>query len=328
MINHCLCYFLNMSIRKIAGHDLAPGRIIKDHIHVDGTEIHVPHVIISGAADGPVLLVTAGIHNAEYVGIQAAIELSSEIDPEQLAGTLIIVPVANRSGFENRTMSMVHEDGKNLNRVFPGDENGTAADRLAHLLFNTFITYADAYVDLHSGDGFEELMPYVYYVGDTDCEEAAAAMASCVDTEYYVRSRCKAEGAYNTSSMSGIPSILIERGQLSQFPREEIDADKADVINIMKHLDMLDGDHREFSKTRLIECELHSPASGCWYPELHAGDRFTKDQLLGTIRNYFGEDIEEVRATEDGIIIYQCASLNIVKDGPMISYGIVSAANQ
>lgn len=84
-----------MSIRRIAGHDLVP----------------------------------AGIHNAEYVGIQAAIELSSEIDPEQLGGTLVIVPVANRSGFENRTMSMVHEDGKNLNRVFPGDESGTSADR-------------------------------------------------------------------------------------------------------------------------------------------------------------------------------------------------------
>ena len=107
-----------MKITRIAGHDLVPGRIIKDHIHVGGTEIHVPHVIISGHKPGPVLLVTAGIHNAEFVGIQAAIELSSEIDPEQLAGTLIIVPVANRSGFENRTMSMVHEDGKNLNRVF------------------------------------------------------------------------------------------------------------------------------------------------------------------------------------------------------------------
>ena len=311
-----------MDKKQIAGHDLAPGRIVKDHIHVDGTTIHVPHTIISDERPGPVLLVTAGIHNAEFVGIQAAIELSAEIDPGRLSGTLIIVPLANRSGFENRTMSLVHEDGKNLNRVFPGNENGTEADRLAHVLFNAFIRHADAYIDLHCGDGFEELMPYVYYVGDSDCEDAAAEMASCVNTEYYVRSRCKTEGAYNTASMSGIPSILIERGQLSQFPREEIDADKADVINIMKLLGMLDGDHKEYDKTRLVEYELFSPASGCWYPELHAGDRFTSGQLLGTIRDYFGEDIEEIRATEDGIIIHQCASLNIVKDGPMISYGV------
>jgi predicted deacylase len=263
-----------MNIKRIAGHDLVPGRIIKDHIHVGGTEIHVPHVIISGRKPGPLLLVTAGIHNAEYVGIQAAIELSSEIDPEQLAGTLIIVPVANRSGFENRTMSMVHEDGKNLNRVFPGDASGTAADRLAHLLFNTFIKYADAYVDLHSGDGYEELIPYVYYVGDTVCEKQASAMASCVDTEFIVRSRCKTGGAYNIASVNGIPSVLIERGQLSMYPREEIDADKADVINIMKYLGMLDGAHETYTKTPLIEHELFSPATGCWYPEFHPGDTF------------------------------------------------------
>ena len=310
-----------MKITRIAGHDLVPGRIIKDHIHVGGTEIHVPHVIISGHKPGPVLLVTAGIHNAEFVGIQAAIELSSEIDPEQLAGTLIIVPVANRSGFENRTMSMVHEDGKNLNRVFPGDASGTAADRLAHLLFNTFIKYADAYVDLHSGDGYEELIPYVYYVGDTVCEKQASAMASCVDTEFIVRSHCKTGGAYNIASVNGIPSVLIERGQLSMYPREEIDADKSDVINIMKYLGMLDGAHETYTKTPLIEHELFSPATGCWYPEFHPGDTFFEGEKLGTIRDYFGKMIHEITATETGIIIHQCASLNILKDGPMISYG-------
>ena len=310
-----------MKITRIAGHDLVPGRIIKDHIHVGGTEIHVPHVIISGHKPGPVLLVTAGIHNAEFVGIQAAIELSSEIDPEQLAGTLIIVPVANRSGFENRTMSMVHEDCKNLNRVFPGDASGTAADRLAHLLFNTFIKYADAYVDLHSGDGYEELIPYVYYVGDTLCEKQASAMASCVDTEFIVRSRCKTGGAYNIASVNGIPSVLIERGQLSMYPREEIDSDKSDVINIMKYLGMLSGSHETYTKTPLTEHELFSPATGCWYPEFHAGDTFFEGEKLGTIRDYFGKIIHEITATETGIIIHQCASLNILKDGPMISYG-------
>ncbi len=310
-----------MNIKRIAGHDLVPGRIIKDHIHVSGTEIHVPHVIISGRKPGALLLVTAGIHNAEFVGIQAAIELSSEIDPEKLSGILVIVPVANRSGFENRTMSIVHEDGKNLNRVFPGDESGTAADRLAHLLFNTFIKYADAYVDLHSGDGYEELIPYVYYVGDTVCEKKASAMASCVDTEFIVRSRCKTGGAYNIASVNGIPSVLIERGQLSMYPREEIDADKSDVINIMKYLGMLDGAHETYTKTPLIEHELFSPATGCWYPEFHPGDAFFEGEKLGTIQDYFGKMIHEITATETGIIIHQCASLNILKDGPMISYG-------
>lgn len=176
-------------------------------------------------------------------------------------------------------------------------------------------------MDLHSGDGYEELIPYVYYVGDTVCEKQAAAMASCVDTEYLVRSGCKTGGAYNIASVSGIPSVLIERGQMSLYPREEIDADKSDIINIMKYLGMLEGVHETHNKTPLTEHEWYSPATGCWYPELHAGDTFSEGEKLGTIRDYFGKIIDEITATETGIIIHQCASLNILKGGPMISYG-------
>ena len=110
-----------MNVKKIAGHELTPGNPINDHIHVEGTKLHVPHVLLCGARPGPTVLISAGIHNAEYVGIQAAIELSNELDVTTLRGNVIILPLANRSGFENRTMSRVYEDGKNLNRVFPGD---------------------------------------------------------------------------------------------------------------------------------------------------------------------------------------------------------------
>ena len=69
---------------NIAGHELTSGKTIKDYIHVGGTEIHIPHIIICGEKPGKTVLVTAGIHNAEYVGIQAAIELSNEISPKDL----------------------------------------------------------------------------------------------------------------------------------------------------------------------------------------------------------------------------------------------------
>jgi predicted deacylase len=144
--------------KTIAGHKLTPGKTVKDHIHVQGTELHVPHVLLCGMQDGPTVLISAGIHNAEYVGIQAAIELSNELEVSALRGSVIIVPLANRSGFENRTMSRVFEDGKNLNRVFPGDRKGSEADKLAAMLFEVFIKNADAYIDLHCGDGYETLV--------------------------------------------------------------------------------------------------------------------------------------------------------------------------
>lgn len=311
-----------MNKKIVAGHELSPGKNITDHVHVQGTELHVPHVMICGSEDGPTVLITAGIHNAEYVGIQAAIELSNELDPDVIKGNVIIVPLANRSGFENRTMSMVYEDGKNLNRVFPGDADGSEADRLAHVLFDVFIKNADAYIDLHSGDGYENLIPYAYYLGDTTCEDTSKKMIECVNTEYYVRSRCRTGGAYNIASVNGIPSVLIERGELGLYSRAEIEADKADVRNILTFLGLLPGKYNTYPKQALSEYSDDAPFTGCWYPEKKAGEHFKKGDKLGEIRDYFGRSLFTEFAPRDGIMIHQCSSLNIIKDGPMVTYGV------
>ena len=311
-----------METKMIAGHELTPGKTVKDHIHVEGTELHVPHVLLCGLQPGPTVLISAGIHSAEYVGIQAAIELSNELDVGSLRGNVVILPLANRSGFENRTMSRVFEDGKNLNRVFPGDTQGSAADRLAHMLFDVFIQNVDAYIDLHSGDGYETLVPYAYFLGDAPAEAAARGMIGCVNTKYCVRSRCRTGGAYNLASVHGIPSVLIERGQLSLFSREEVEADKADVRNILRYLGVLEGEWTRYPKQVLLEYGEDAPCTGCWYPEKRAGDWFSKGEKLGEIRDYFGRSLFTAYAPADGILLFQCSSLNIIKDGPMVSYGV------
>ena len=311
-----------MHHKIIAGHELTPGKTIKDHIHVEGTELRVPHVLLCGQHPGATVLISAGIHNAEYVGIQAAIELSNELDVSELHGNVIILPLANRSGFENRTMSMVYEDGKNLNRVFPGNRDGSEADRLAHMLFEIFIRNVDAYIDLHSGDGYESLIPYCYYLGDTPAEETSKRMVACVNTSYYVRSRCRTGGAYNLASIHGIPSVLIERGQLSLFSREEVEADKADVRNILRCLGVLEGKYVRYPKQQLLEYSDDAPCTGCWYPEKKVGDWFRKGEKLGEIRDYFGHSLFTEYAPEDGMLLHQCSSLNIIEKGPMVTYGV------
>lgn len=311
-----------MHHKIIAGHELTPGKTIKDHIHVEGTELRVPHVLLCGQQPGSTVLISAGIHNAEYVGIQAAIELSNELDVSELHGNVIILPLANRSGFENRTMSMVYEDGKNLNRVFPGNRDGSEADRLAHMLFEIFIRNVDAYIDLHSGDGYESLIPYCYYLGDTPAEETSKRMVACVNTSYYVRSRCRTGGAYNLASIHGIPSVLIERGQLSLFSREEVEADKADVRNILRCLGVLEGKYVRYPKQQLLEYSDDAPCTGCWYPEKKVGDWFRKGEKLGEIRDYFGHSLFTEYAPEDGMLLHQCSSLNIIEKGPMVTYGV------
>lgn len=311
-----------MNSINIAGHNLTAGKTKKDHIHVRGTEIHIPHVVLCGEQSGKTVVITAGIHNAEYIGIQAAIELSQELNPSEIKGNIVIIPLVNRSGFENRTMSLVYEDGKNLNRVFPGNEYGTVAEKLAKVVFDEFIVQADAYIDLHCGDGFETLTPYVYYVGEAPCAPVAKEMTHCVKTEYRVCSKCISSGAYNEASMKGIPSVLIERGQLSLIKNEEVKEDKEDVINILKYLGVLEGEYKIYPKTDILEYSDDAPMTGCWYPNMKVGDKFRKGDLFGEIRDYFGKTIHTAVANTDGILIHQCSSLSIIKDGPMVTYGV------
>ena len=171
---------------KIDDWVIEKGEKAQGKIEITGCGMAMPATVICGVEDGPTILITAGVHSAEYVGIQAAMELAKEFQPEELKGNVIIIPLVNVSGFEHRTMSMVYEDGKNLNRVFPGDPEGTAADRIAYTMVTKLFSITDYYIDLHSGDGYEQLHPYVYYVGvvDEETAEKSLHMARHIGVKY------------------------------------------------------------------------------------------------------------------------------------------------
>ena len=192
--------------------EIQPGEKKTGFLKAGDSGYELPVTVICGG-EGKTALVTAGIHNAEYVGIQAAMELARELQPEMLQGTVVIVPLVNVSGFSRRTMSMVYEDGKNLNREFPGRADGTAAEQICHAVSAELLERADYYIDLHSGDGYEEMHPYAYYVGPVEAQvrELSFQMARRVRVNYLVESQCTTKGAYNYASASGIPSVLIDR---------------------------------------------------------------------------------------------------------------------
>ena len=110
------------------------------------------------------------------MGIQTLIELSKRLKPEKVKGQLVLVKVLNREDFEKRAGSISWEDGKNLNRVFPGRKDGTKMERLAAAITESLIRKADYYIDLHGGDDYEELTPYVYFAGVAKPEKAGKGL--------------------------------------------------------------------------------------------------------------------------------------------------------
>jgi predicted deacylase len=113
---------------------------------VQGQPYELPLWLINGAVNGPTLVVTGGVHAAEYASIAAALDLGRSLDPKHLHGQVIVVPVVNLPGFAARSIYVCPLDGKNPNRVFPGHPEGTASEQIADWLFRNVISQADHYV--------------------------------------------------------------------------------------------------------------------------------------------------------------------------------------
>ena len=231
----------------------------------------------------------------------------------------------NIQGFWARRAFVVPEDGKNLNREFPGDVNGTLSQKTAWLLSQHFFPLADFYVDMHSGDIHEELHPYVYYPGlpNNEISEKSREVAKILDMEFMIRSMATT-GAYNCAAISGIPSLLIERGGAGLCLREDIEAYKNDVRNILRKLGMFSRpvQPRRHSPRDVVDIiYLESMETGCWLHHIHSGDYVEKGQELGRMVNVFGETITSYYAEQDGVILYICPALAAPKDTVLLAYG-------
>lgn len=306
-----------------------PGKKKSGFLRIGGGEFQLPATILHGEQPGKTVLITAGIHAEEYVGIQSALELSEMLKVQKIAGTVVIVKVVNRKAFELRSGSDSHEDGKNLNRVFPGSKEGTWSERLAYAIEKELLSIADYYIDLHSGDSYEQLTPYVYYAGAAAKEvvEQSREMAQQADVPYMVGSNVAMGGCYNYAASLGIPSILLERGQMGGWTKEESHSTRRDVRNILCHLGIYQGekDYRNYYPLEVKDlCYQAANEQGLWYPCKKPGDMIQQGDMLGVIKDYEGKILEVCKAEYGGVILYQTGSLQVQESGSVIAYGKIS----
>ena len=303
-----------------------PGKKWSGELELANGDIRLPATVLHGHGTGKTMLITAGVHAGEYVGIQAAIELSQKLKIEKVNGTIIIVKVMNRPAFEARNGSMGLDDGKNLNREFPGNPDGTEMERLAWAISQELQPAADYYIDLHSGDDYEKLIPYVYYAGAAAGEVVSLSrqMAEQVDVPYMVKSNVASGGSYNYAASQGIPSILIERGGMCDWTYEEVRSTRRDVRNILCHLGIYQGlkDFRTYYPLDVADVRYQdAEENGLWYPFKKVGDMIQEGDILGEVRDYEG-NVKEVSVAEfDGVLLYQCGTLQVLGNGPMVTYG-------
>ena len=308
---------LNTKTFTIGNMKAGPGESCSGLLELAEGKFKLPAAVLNGEKPGKTVLIMAGVHAGEYVGIQAAMELAEKLKIKKINGTVVIVKVICREAFECRGGSMGVEDGKNLNREFPGDPEGSATQQLAWAITQELFPVVDFCIDLHSGDD---------YAGKAEERVVAMSrkMAEQVDVPYMVRSTVATGGAYNYAAHMGIPGILIERGGMGGWTMEEVRSTRRDVRNVLCSLGIYEGqrDYRIYYPLDVVDIRYQAAsATGFWYPYKMPGDMIQGGEVLGTVKDYEGNVTEVCRAECDGVILYQTGSLQVLENGPMIAYG-------
>jgi predicted deacylase len=291
---------------------------------VAGAPYRLPMWLIHGTADGPTLVVTAGVHPAEYASIAAALEFGRALAPAGLRGRVIVVPVMNLPAWTARSIYVCPLDGKNLNRVFPGNPGGTASEQIAAWVFEHVIRQADFYVDLHGGDLIEALVPFTifYRSGDARVDEQSLAMAKAFGIELVVCSETPGS-TFSAASRVGIPSILTEAGGQGIWTAEDVARHTSGLDRLLLHFGMRPGGAATTAACTVLErfAWLRSEHDGFWYPAVPVGASVTEGQELGRVTDWEGHVLQRAIASVAGRVLFIVSSLAITDGDPLLAVG-------
>jgi hypothetical protein len=304
-----------------------PPTVLRRTMSLAGLDI--PVVELTGGRDGPRLTVLAGVHGCEYAPMAAVRRWTRALAGRELRGSIRAVPVLNLPAFRARTPFLVPDDGKNLNRCFPGNPEGTVADRLAHAAFTQLIVGSDALIDVHAGDMVEALEPFALY--DTGPVEARALeLATAYGLGYVIRQEPgpdRAVGGTTSTAAAeiGIPAIIAEAGGCGLVEAAAVDTHVRGLDKVLAVLGMTDGPVPvpATAPVRLGRfLWLRSVSEGWWEPAVRPGEQVTEGQPLGTVSTLDGAEVlQAVTAPAPGVPMFITSSPAVAAGGLLLGLG-------
>lgn len=277
----------------------------------DGSEWRLPVLYVTGAQAGPTLIVTGAIHGDEYEGVETIPLVFQQVEPDALRGTLVMVPVCNMPAYETIQRSSPI-DGLNLARVFPGDAQGTITQQIAHVITNKLLRHADFFIDLHSGGmayNIPTLIGYIQDKGELGQRSEAGGRAFGAPVLWGHPLPMAPGRSVSAATDLGVPSLYTEAPGGGYAQPDDIACFTQGVINVMRHLGMLDGEPQPRPMTHdlfgdgNLDTVLSATVAGYWRAEVALLDAVQAGQRLGTVRDLFGNVLSEIVADQDGVVI-------------------------
>ncbi len=268
---------------------------------------------LTGTADGPHLLITAGVQGDEVEPMAAVRALIPRLRSEGLRGRVTLVPVVNEAAFAN--LGRCAEDGMDLARTCPGRPDGSITERTAHAVTELILT-SDLYIDLHTGGTIMMVLPFAGYPMGVSEKTLAAnrRMARAFNLPICWSNDSKGMGrTLSITRDNDIPSIYAEHLGGARCAAQGVDDYVEGCLNVMGEFDMIDRpppasrvehfveDERE--STTHMQVQNQSPMAGFFSPAVTLGQRVAPGDPLGTVSDCLGETEETVHSTQSGIVI-------------------------
>jgi len=307
-----------------------PATLLRRRFELAGLD--VPALEITGRRDGPRLTVLAGVHGCEYAPMAALRSWAGALASRDLRGRVLAVPVLNLPAFRARSPFVVPEDGKNLNRSFPGKAEGSLAERLAYDTFTKIITGSDALIDMHAGDLVEALTPFALYDAGP-AEERAASLATAYGLPYVIRQEPGPDRAVagTTSAAAagiGIPAIIAEAGGCGLVEPAAVAAHLRGLNAVLALLGMADvppglAGSNAGPPTRLRQFVwLRCQHEGWWEPSVQAGGKVAQGQVLGIVTSIDGTHTRQtITAPAEGVVMFVTTSPAVAAGGLLLGLG-------
>ena len=301
----------------IAGESIAPGTMRDVAFPITtmatGTASSLAVRVLNGAKPGPTVFVSAAIHGDEIIGTAVIQRLAKKLDPAVLAGTVMLVPVANIFGFI--THSRYLPDRRDLNRSFPGSAGGSLAGQLAHVFYREVVARCQLGIDIHSAAIHRYNLPQIRIAaGNRKLVELAMAFGAPVIIESPLR-----DGSLrDLAQKHGVDMLLMEAGEALRFDRLSIETGVEGVERVLAHMGMIEADDGLTTVGIPARANrsvwVRSPRGGVVQTVRESGAPVRKGDLLACVAGLFGEDAQELVSPIDGIIIGH-ATLPVVHQG-------------
>src|SRR5215216_672271 len=211
--------------------------------------LSIPVAVVHGTKPGPVLALVAGSHGTEYASIIALEKLIGMLNPADISGTVIIIPLINIPSFEQKVPHVNPVDKKSMNRFYPGKMDGTQTERASYLITKQVVEQCDHLIDLHGGDTDESLRPYSYWTrtGIEKQDQISREMVLAFGLDHIIISADRPKDPQasryleNTATIRGKPSITAEAGHAGTVETDDLNALIDGCLNVMRYLKMIPG---------------------------------------------------------------------------------------